>query len=187
MKKILFILLGVFSTSVFAVQGSGGQEQIETLQATKDYCIATGGDVVKLTAQFDTHDGLVNGVTKEFCRYDNHENSAVVGLETLSKTSTIAATYTKKLKLDKTRLLPTKPYANPSLNVCQLLHGSEIAFAAMDGGFSDDKGQLDICVFGDGSSISAWTMIYAAQGSRKDISRFIRSKPLAIDIPNIQS
>jgi hypothetical protein len=184
MKKLICIALSILSTSVFAV-ASETPEQI--LASSKDYCYATGGTVVPMVAEFDTHAGYVKGITKDFCKYQNHENVGYVGLETLSTTPTLAATYTRKLVVTQERLLPTKPYKNPALNVCQLLHGSEIVFSVIGGGFNDSElGETDICVFGDGSSISAWTMIYAAVGVRKDIKRFIRSKPLNINIPSVQ-
>ena len=157
--------------------------------SNKDYCVSSGGSVVKLHAEFDTHAGFVGGVTKEFCQYVQNSNVAIVGLDTLSTTPTLAATYTQKLVIDTTNehsnALPQKPYSNPALNVCLLLHGSEIAFSSADGGFAGKDGQADVCIFGDGSAISAWSMIYAATGARADIIQHLRSAPLAINIPSL--
>lgn len=185
MKKIFLALATIASANTFATTGDSPWTEV---QNNKNYCEATGGKIVTLQAQFDTHSGYINGLSKEFCQYISKKNIAVVGLETLSKTSNIAATLTQNLKIDDNKPLPTKPYNNPSLNVCQLLHGTQIAYLVVDGGFADNNGQYDICVFGDGSSISAWTLIYAAAGIRKDIKSLIqsRSKPLEIDIPDIQ-
>ncbi len=183
MKKVIgLVLLGLVSSS-FAVVGDI-QQAVE--QDSRVYCQSTGGTVIRMVAQFDTHSGFVNGVTKEFCKYKNHGNLAFVGLDTLSTAPTLAATYTMKLVIDKTKPLPVRPYANPAMNVCSDLHGTEVAFSVLDGGFADKTGQADICVFGDGSSISGWTMVYAADGSRQDIKQFIRSSALDIDIPNVQ-
>ena len=179
MKKIIVFILSSASFGAFAMT------DLTNAQGIKDYCASTGGVVVNMQAQFDTHNGYVSGVSRDFCKYKNHGNIAYVGLDTLSTAPTLAATYTEKLIVDPNNL-PTSPYANPSLNVCQILHGSEISFSS-NGGFSDKLGEADICVFGDGSAISAWTMIYVAEGTRPDVKSVIRSTPLNIDIPEINS
>lgn len=183
MKKLMPVMLLSFTSFV-----SAAMEKTAPNQTNKDYCKSSGGKIIKAVAQFDTHTGWVNGVTKEFCQYlDKEGNLAMVGLETLSIEPTLAATYTQKVIVEKGKGFPMAPYSNPSFNVCNRLHGAEIGFAVFSGGFADQHGQSDICVFGDGSSISAWTLIYAAGGQRADIKNLMRSEPLNIEIPDIQS
>jgi hypothetical protein len=43
-----------------------------------------------------------------------------------------------------------------------------------------------ICVFGDKSTVSAWSLIYAAENARLKVKNAIRSEPLNIDIPKVQ-
>lgn len=188
MKKLILLASAIFfSSSSFSLVGD---IEAESQQYSRVHCQNTGGKVVQLTALFDTHSGYKNGVTKPFCQYTYgkkpYQSIDIVGLETLSNSPTIAATYIKRLSIDPHLPLPTTPYANPSLNVCLLLYGAEISYNVLDGGFSDKDGMSDICVFGDGSSVSAWSLIYAAENARSKVKDAIRSKPLAIDIPKVQ-
>ncbi len=181
MKKLLLLWLLSLTASAFAINDISHPENSHI------YCEKHGGKIIKMEAKFSTYSGEVTGITKEFCRIDDNGSLAYIGLETLSKAPTIAATYVKSLKLDSTKMLPTTPYGNPSLNVCQELYGSEMIYAALPGttGFSDEYGASDICMFGDGSSIAAWSLIYAAEGKGNKIKNMIRSEPMNIKIPTI--
>lgn len=158
----------------------------EDEQVLADYCTSTGGEVVNMTAKFETKSGKVDGFTKQFCQYnlDGHINT--IGLDTLaSKAPSLAATYTQKVAIDTSKSLPMRPYGNPGLDVCHNLKGVSIAFSAVDGGsFLDaNGGEMDICVFADGSMISGWSLVYmAADPSQKAL---IQSTPMNIDIPII--
>lgn len=191
MSKNIVLLLSLSVASLLAACNSGSTTSGTAVDPNETYCVASGGTVVSMTAEFDTYDGQVNGITKKFCQKisgnPEWKNVAYVGLETLSTQPTIAATYIKKLVLTESSIIPTSPYANPSLNVCEALHGSEIGFSVLGGGFTDNLGQSDICIFGDGSSISAWTLIYAGYDVRNDVESMIRSIPLNIDIPSFES
>ncbi len=189
MNKLLFGLLCTVSFSAFASVGDVYSDNNEK------YCDQTGGKVISLQNHFDygyganSYDG---GLVRNYCLYnDTTGNRAVVGLDTLSKNSSLAASFVKTLKIDKTKPLPDKPFHNnPALNVCVNLGGSSMSIQPgynAGGGVSpyneEDlkflNGEADFCTFADGSSISAWTLIYVASGQRLDIKKFIRSKPLA--------
>ncbi|MGJ3502215.1 hypothetical protein PsalN5692_03845 (plasmid) [Piscirickettsia salmonis] len=179
MKKALIstVVLGaITSTSIYAAN-------------LEQYCQSKGGTPITMQAQFDTHSGYVNGFKHRFCEFNIDGNLAVIGLKTLSSTEpNIAATYTKKLPAIGD--IKHGKYANPSLTVCKRLHGSEITFAVIDGGFADNNGQSDICVFGDGSMISAWTLMYSSRSQYpkygySKIKDSINSTPMAIDMPKL--
>ena len=186
MKTALISVLIILSSQAFAIVGDSEEA---VLQSNKSYCHQSGGKVVQLTADFSSLGGSEHGITKKFCQYQYGKQPNIsidtVGLDTLSTSPTIAATYVNELFMDPDRILPIMPYPNPSLNVCLALHGTEIAFSSMAGGFADKYGQSDICVFGDGSSISAWSLIYAATNQRLKVKAAVRSKSLHIEIPKV--
>jgi hypothetical protein len=176
------IAFGIMSNDAMA-QAEDANDPIATWS---QYCLSTGGKVVDLNAKFSTLSGDVDGLSKAFCQYQTDGNIEMIGLDTLASTSpSLGATYAKSLTLDPSRPLPEKPYANPSLNVCERLKGSSIAFYVCSGGFSNESGEYDICVFGDGSSISAWTLIYLANGDYPQIKALIKAQPMDITIPII--
>ncbi|MDQ5921323.1 MAG: hypothetical protein QG673_1381 [Pseudomonadota bacterium] len=193
MKKItLGVALSLGIASSFAVSNNIGAAAVESdnLASLAKYCETPrgglpAGKVVNMVAKFSASNGTVEGITKQFCQYEFKGNLAVVGLETLSTKPTLAATYALLEKADPDKPFPERPYSNPSLNACRTLHGSEIVFAVPSGGYTDDIGEADICMFGDGSSISAWTILYMSTGSRQDMRKHIRSKPMNIDIPEL--
>jgi hypothetical protein len=64
-------------------------------------------------------------------------------------------------EINETSVLWAGDAQNPSHNVCKNLGGTLSLFAA-PGSFTSPQGESDICVFGDGSMISGWTLIYIA-------------------------
>ena len=70
-------------------------------------------------------------------------------------------------------------YANPAWNVCKNLGGAESGFA-VPSSYTDDLGQSDICVFGDGSMVSAWSLIYMANHREgyDAVKAEVRAEPL---------
>lgn len=195
MKKItLGVALSLGIASSFAVSNNIGAAAVESdnLASLAKYCETPrgglpAGKVVDMVAMFATENGMVEGVTKKFCQYIFEGNLALVGLETLSTKPTLAATYALLEKAEPDTSFPEDPYGNAAVKACETLHGSEIAFAVGGGssGFNDDIGASDVCVFGDGSSISGWTIISMSTGARKDMRKHIRSKPMNIDIPEL--
>ncbi len=139
-----------------------------------------------MPSQFDTHSGHVYGNQKIFCTFQIDQGFIAIGLASFaSKTPNIAATLIKKLP----PIPPDSPlfngsYSNPALNFCKNLGGSNIAFFA-NGGFANELGETDICVFGDGSMVSGWSLIYIANNRPGyDIVREkTRAESLDIDIP----
>jgi hypothetical protein len=162
------------------IKSSSSEEEDEISR-----CIKIGGKVKKMTAQIDTHIGFVDGLEKNFCFYETKlHNLAIFGLETLgSKRPNMSATYVKGIKLRNKVEIPG-PYGTPNMNLCHQLRGAMITFLA-NGGF-DRKGQSDICFFGDGSSISAWTLFYLGLGEIfQELKNDVISEPLLIDIPDV--
>lgn len=150
------------------------------------YCSQSGGTVEKMPAMLGTQAGVVKGLTKEFCTFRVDHGFAVVGLDAFASHSpSIAATYMKKLgELQEGSALLIGKASNPSQNVCRNLGGTAIGFVTT-GGFTNQLGTSDICVFGDGSMVSAWTLIYMAnhrEGFDK-IKDQVKAEPLSIETP----
>jgi len=153
----------------------------------EEYCTSKGGEVVLMTAVFDTHDGFVNGNQKNFCRVDQAGNLGYIDLNTFaSKTPSLGATYAKSVKLDSTKTIKG-PFDTPNDNLCYALGGGNIGYFLEDGGFSDQYGQTDICIFGDDSAVAGWTLLFMINGERDDILKNIVADPLAIDMPSLYS
>lgn len=153
----------------------------------KAHCENAGGQVEKMQAQFTTSTGEQLGLKKKFCTFRGDNYFASIGLKTFaSKNPNLAATYIQKLKpLRQGSSLFEGTHPNPSTNVCQNLGGTTITHVT-SGGFANDLGQSDICVFGDGSMVSGWTLIYIANHREGyDVMRtMIKSDPLNIMIPS---
>lgn len=153
----------------------------------EQYCVDNGGKVENLVAEFGTRSGMIPGFKKPFCTFSKDNGYLVIGLETYaSQTPNLAATFIKQLpKLEDSSNLWKGEYVNPSLNVCKNLGGTSIVFQVMSGGFLSTLGQTDICVFGDGSMVSAWSLIYMANGrpGYDEVKRNIHSTALNINMP----
>lgn len=151
------------------------------------YCTSKHGKVEIMNTQFDTHNGLVYGLAKKFCTFEKQGGFIVIGLDAFaSKRPNLAATFIKKIgKISTGSLLWKGNYTNPSENVCKNMGGANINFNVIDGGFTDDLGKSDICVFGDGSKVSAWSLIYMANGRAgyATVKNDVRSQPMNINLP----
>lgn len=148
-----------------------------------DYCVKSGGVVENMPAEFSTPSGFVRGQKKLFCNFEVNHGFIVIGLETFaSETPSIAATYLKTLgPLGDDSSLWEGAYTNPSQNVCKNLGGAAIGFVS-DGGFANHLGQSDVCVFGDGSMVSAWSLIYMANHREgyDQIKERVKAEPICI-------
>ncbi|WP_419419690.1 hypothetical protein ACNVED_14490 [Legionella sp. D16C41] len=157
-------------------------------QAFEDYCYQAGGQVEQMPAQFSTKTGLTEGFKKDFCTFKIDGGFIAVGLETFASPElNIAATLIKKLPpIPSNSPLFKGNYDNPSLNFCKNIGGASIVFLVPNGGFSNALGQTDICVFGDGSMISSWSLIYIANGRTgySLVKDKTKAEPLAIKIPS---
>lgn len=149
------------------------------------YCISKNGTVESMVAEFSTSGGTKHGFTKKFCTFSLDGGFIAVGLSTLAGTDpNIAASFIKTLpKIEPGSPLLIGKYSNPSMNVCKNLGGANIGFNVPSGGFANKLGQSDVCVFGDGSMVSGWSLIYIANG-RTDYYKVrdaIRSEPLRLN------
>lgn len=111
----------------------------------------------------------------------------MVGLESFASAKpNIAATLIKKLPaISFDSPLFKGKYNNPSLNFCKNIGGSSIPFTVISGGFANELGQSDICVFGDASMVSAWSLIYIANGRTgyELVREKIKAEPLHLRVP----
>lgn len=152
-----------------------------------EYCAAAGGIVEEMSAEYSTASGKVLGNTKRFCTFNIENGFVVVALSTFaSDKPTIAATLIKKLpEIPSDSPLLKGQFNNPSLNFCKNIGGSSIAFFTSSGGYTDEKGQSDVCTFGDGSMVSGWSLIYIAnhRSGYELVREKTRAEPLAIKIP----
>lgn len=151
-----------------------------------DYCNKSGGIVEEMPVEIGTQNGMVTGQSKSFCNFNIEHGFVAVGLETFSAVEpSIAATFMKTMG----SIAPNSPlwkgkYTNPSHNACKNLGGATLGFVA-SGGFANQLGQSDICVFGDGSMVSGWSLIYMANHAAgyDEIKDKVKAEPLDIDIP----
>jgi hypothetical protein len=148
------------------------------------YCNSMTGIVHSMTVDYSTNHGIVHGFSKDFCQFHVDNGTIEIGLETYaSQSSNIAASYMKTLPtIDENSDLFKGSYTNPSYNVCNNLHGVMVGFVTT-GSFAD-SGQSDVCVFGDGSMVSAWSLIYMAnhRDGYDAIKNSARSEPLDLQI-----
>ena len=187
-KKQIFILVSIIllitniKSYVFLEQTEQEEEQLTDLET---FCVKQGGDVKLMVAKYDTHKGWVDGITKKFCLFNDEINNslALFGLESLaSHKSNFASTYIKTIKLYQSKEIPG-PYGLVNMNLCHQLRGAMISFAT-DGGY-DKNGQADLCFFGDGSSVSGWTLYYIGLGYFENLRVKVQSEPLLIDLPDV--
>lgn len=152
-----------------------------------DYCLKSGGVIEEMPAEIGTKTGMVKGQSKVFCNFYPDHAFIAIGLETFAADEpNIAATLMQTISEigDRSPLWKGKA-ANPSNNICKNLGGAAIGFIA-PGGFANNLGQTDICVFGDGSMVSAWSLVYMANHREgyDEIKDKIKSVPLKIDLPS---
>ncbi len=152
------------------------------------YCRAHHGTVESMRAEFNTSMFASKfGLSQAFCTFmEPNHGFVAIGLKTYaSKKPSIAATIIKNLgPINPKSSLWSGPHKNPSANVCQNLGGSEISYYSA-GGFSDQLGEGDICVFGDGSMVSGWSLIYMENGRAgyRALKNSVHAKPIHIHIP----
>lgn len=178
----LFVLSSTVAFSVTADVSSG------TTDSYTRYCTASGGQVEQMPAIFSTQAGNVTGNTKPFCTFNVDNGFIAIGLESFaSDVPSIAATYMKTLQeLTENSPLWKGKATNPSYNVCRNLGGTAIGFV-VSGGFTNPLGESDICVFGDGSMVSAWSLIYMAghRDGYDSIKNQVKATPMIISMPSL--
>ena len=180
-KEILLIIITLSSLS----QSNFLENKDEPPTDQETYCVKLGGEAKTMVAQYDTHAGWINGIQMKFCLILNQKgNLGIFGLQTLgSEKPSLAATYVKTIQLEPNKQIPG-PYGLNNMNLCHQLRGAMITFVT-NGGY-DDKGQSDLCFFGDGSAVSGWTLYYLGIGGVFDgLKDKVLSEPLLIDLPNV--
>ena len=177
-------LAAVLLSAAFMSAASAHTTKVEEYSA---YCSQSGGVVEQMPAEISTGSGMVKGQTKIFCNFTIQGGFLAMGLETFaSDVPSIAATFIKKMDdiAEDSPLLKGK-YENPSANFCKNIGGATIGFVA-SGGFANDLGQADICVFGDGSMVSGWSLIYMAihREGYDEVKQKVKAAPMNITIPH---
>ena len=120
------------------------------------------------------------GLVRTVCQVAVNGTLVQFGVEAAEPSiPTIAATMIKTAPT----IDPSKVHtsANPAMAYCAAYGGAEADFVAMDLSFTEKKvGQTDMCVFGDGSMASAWSLAYigwaAESGTKGDGFLAIREK-----------
>ena len=162
-----------------------GYAYSSSLEEDAIFCQKQGGAVDKMVATYGSGPEAETGLSKKFFSIVSSSggNTAYISLEALSTKSNLVTTIASKLTLYKS--LDTDVILN---SMCSDLHGATIGMYSSQGGFVDDKGYSNICVFGDGSAISVWTLYYMARGLNDDLKNMLssRSKPLNVSVPNIR-
>lgn len=176
LSRSFVFILSYFMTVTYA----------EVVQDHKDYCVQKGGVVEEMAVEIQDASGWTLGHSKLFCNFHVNHGFLAIGLETFaSDKPSIAATLAKRLdNIKMTSSLWNGSYKNPSHNVCINLGGSTLGYYT-SGGFANELGQTDVCVFGDASMISGWSLIYMANHREgyDAIQHAIKAEPLSIPLP----
>jgi hypothetical protein len=163
MKVAMFIA----AASAVAASGApalraGSEPDSEPDSQLAEYCESNfKGVVVQIQMVSDAHlPDAQYGVVDDFCEIDINGTQVVIGLENVDpNVPTIAATMLKTARAVDPAKMPT--YGYPATAICQGYGGTDAAFVALNPGFTDAGEATDVCVFGDGSKISAWLLAYA--------------------------
>jgi hypothetical protein len=138
-------------------------------------------------AEIDTSAGYAAGLSQRFCVFQTETAMGMVGLETLgSYNPSFAATYIHRgIDLEEIGD-PPETVGNPGTWYCEQLQGSSVSRYA-NGGFLSPGGEDEVCVFGDGSMVSIWVLVYISLPDPGpgylSIRSAIQSQPLALDLP----
>ena len=177
--KIISSIFLALSLLAFNLYANTAEEQAQ-------YCSNAGGVLETMTAEFLTPTGYVQGQSKIFCNFFVDNGFISIGLETFSADEpSIAATFMKKMRpIKNDSPLWEGKFTNPAHNVCKNIGGAGIGFVT-SGGFTNSLGQTDICVFGDGSMVSAWSLIYIANHRKgyDSVKDQVRAEPMNIPVP----
>ena len=190
MNKSAYGMLTVYLICLNAAQICYAEEDNAALA---NYCVAKGGKVTPMTAWFDTSTGPREGFTDQFCTFERDHGHIAIGLAAFaSEHASIAATYMKSLpeikmgsedqqdKNQTSNLAKGLGLANPSYAVCKNLGGAVINYKFHGNFRPKEGGDSDICVFGDGSMVSTWSLIYMAnhRDGYDEVKGYVKSEPL---------
>lgn len=195
MHRVL-VSLGVVAVVVGAV-GAAHASGESRCRAARDRSAGVRTAVITAQAEFDTGVGRAVGLSNKFCEFRKPQQFdtielfqiGLIDLQTLtSKNPSIAATYLSRgLDLDELmKVVPEGFEGNPATLYCQALAGSSITQYA-NGGFATREGLDEICVFGDGSKISTWVLVYVSdEPDYLSMRKAVQSEPLALDLPYLK-
>lgn len=174
--KFTFLCLLAGIASLISTTIFGGFANTEEL-----YCTENGGFIEEMSPEFNTYHGRIKGVSHKFCTFYVNQGILQIGLDTFANENpSIAATLIKTTpEITEDSALFKGIYDNPSHNVCKNLGGTMISFV-LPGSFANTLGESDICAFGDGSMVSAWSLIYMAnhRDGYDDIKNKVKAEPL---------
>jgi hypothetical protein len=110
------------------------------------------------------------GLVADFCRVMVGQTIALIGLESVDpRVPTIAATWLKTAKPINTTKVPYDGATNPAFKFCTGFGGVQAGRVGRLS-FADADGESDMCVFGDGSRASAWTIAYTGWAFAKGLT-----------------
>jgi hypothetical protein len=192
MKKLLITIL--FTSNLVYASSYGNMDNTSINSGDLDdvvnqisNCKKGGGKIINSPAVFDTAAGHIKGISYKMCYiekidpFNKKPHSAMIGLEVMGKVQSIAATYL--LKGINFKNFPQVTSNNPAHDTCKFIGGSVISTYAF-GGFENEQGEDSVCVFGDGSKLSTWALIYISQNPLYlGIRSSLGAKPLDIDAP----
>lgn len=157
----------------------------------ESYCNNNGGKIVEMVPRIQTRRGFIYGKSINYCQFEvptpeGGKRLAILGVDTFgSSKPNLAATFAKQINIDMKKPI-IGPYKLNSYNICRTLGGGNIGYLYNGGMFDETKGESEMCFFGDGSSISGWTLIYIGAGTFDEIKSKIRSDVLDLSIPQLQ-
>ena len=155
-----------------AVRG-GSQPASQSGSQLVNHCASNfEGEVVQLQMVSNAQQPNAQfGLVHDFCKIDANGTQVLLGLENVDpKVPTIAATMLKTARAVDPAKLQT--HGNPAIAICRGYGGADAAFVAFSLFFTDAVGASDMCVFGDGSMVSAWTLAYVGSSHEEADSPF---------------
>ena len=155
-----------------AVRG-GSQPNSQPGSQLVNHCASNfKGEVVQLQMVSNAQQPNVQyGLVHDFCKIDVNGTQVLLGLENVDpKVPTIAATMLKTARAVDPAKLQT--HGNPATEICRGYGGADAAFVAFSLFFTDAVGASDMCVFGDGSMVSAWSLAYVGSSQEEADSPF---------------
>ena len=164
----------IAAASAAAVSGAPAiRGSLQPSSQLVNYCESSfNGKVVHI--QMVSNAGQPNaqyGLVHDFCKIDVNGTQVVLGLENVNpKVPTIAATMLKTARAVDPAKVQT--HGNPATVICSGYGGADAAFVAFSLFFTDAVGASDMCVFGDGSMVSAWSLAYVGSSQEDTDSPF---------------
>jgi putative hemolysin len=174
------VVVSLAAAAVIAASGAPGVLGTSHGLKGANHCkLRYGGSQVDLRMVENGGTALAQyGLVRTACQVKVNGTLVTFGVEAADPSvPTIAATMMKTAPaIDAAKVHTT---ANPAMVYCAAYGGAEAGFVAVGLSFEQKLGQTDMCVFGDGSMASAWSLAYlgwAAEGDASDGFQAIRDK-----------